>query len=232
MPMAVYHKFPNNSHSKKKNMKKEYIIYIVVIAVLLLIYKSCHYSASSGSKMINLDVRVTTEPCSIHDPKIQQYSEQFVNLFTVLPGPYELIWEPKEDYPKSCSVKLKIRLRRNNTSVKLYSDSWSPDVLEKKIQYIDHYYEFETFNSEGETWTGNYEKNRLFLRPKLDLDKDVKHDFFYFLMSAPGTEFDLIIDCFDRFKIDGDIDDVIEYNKGLYIHIIPPVLDYDSDLLK
>ena len=213
-------------------MKKEYIIYLVVIVVLFLIYKSCHYSAPSGSKMINLDVRVTTEPCSIHDPKIQQYSEQFVNLFTVLPGPYELIWEPKEDNPKSYSMKLKIRLRRNNTSVKLHSDSWSPEVLEEEIQYIDHYYEFETFNSEGETWTSNYEENRLFLRPKLGLDKDVKHDFFYFLMSAPGTEFDLIIDCSDRFGKGGDIDDVIEYNKGLYIHINPPVLDRNSDLIK
>ena len=211
-------------------MKKEYIIYLVVIAVLFLIYKSCHHSASSGSKMINLDVRVITEPCISDNPKIKQYSEQFANLFSVLPGPYELIWEPSK-YTDMSSVKLKIRLRRNNTSVKLYSDSWSPEVREKEILGIDHIYDFEMFNSEGKTYVDNLKENRLFIR-LLHLNIDTRHDFYNFLMSAPGTEFDLIIDCSDRYKIDRDIDDVIEYNKGLYIHIKSIEPDRDSDLLK
>ena len=46
-------------------------------------------------------------------------------------------------------------------------------------------------------------------------NKDAILDFYHFLTSEPGTEFDLILDCgIQQCKA---IEDMIEFNKGLYI---------------
>lgn len=223
-------------------MKKKYLIALAVVVVFLL-FKGCG-NGSSGSKMLDLEVRIIPDTdenrFSSNRPEEKLFFENFANLFTVLPGPYEFTWEElkKRDTAvgyEQCSTKLKIRLRRTNLVIKPNPNSEFLRDDERRMETIIDSYRFDSFDSEGNT-LGKFigsgsgdEYIHLWLRPVLHTvwgadgkggyqkNEDGMRDFYHFLMSEPGTEFDLVLDC--EIQPCRYIDDIIEFNKGLNIYI-------------
>ncbi len=221
-------------------MKKKYLIALAVVVVFLL-FKGCG-NGSSGSKMLDLEVRIipdTDENRFSNRPEEKLFFEKFANLFTVLPGPYEFTWEElkKRDTAvgyEQCSTKLKIRLRRTNLVIKPNPNSEFLTDDESRMKTIIDSYDFALFDSEGNTWltkVSDFDDENILLRihPVLDTvwgadgkgspqkNEDGMRDFYHFLMSEPGTEFDLVLDCLTHpCRL---IDDIIEFNKGLNIYI-------------
>ena len=209
-----------------------------------LVFTSCG-SGSSGTTMLDLDVRIMPnkeaqqwlERCK---PDEKQYFEDFSNLFTVLPGPYEFTWEELKNQDSAagyeqCATKLKIRLRLNKTLKPGIDNGYADGRLmseERMMEAVLRSYHFEMFNAEGKTRSEVYkeddnENSMLFLSPDLEnvwgangkisskKNTDGILDFYHFLTSEPGTEFDLILDC--QIQQCKGIEDIIAYNKGLYI---------------
>lgn len=218
--------------------------------VTALLFSNCS-NGSSGSKMLDLDVRIipskgTQEWLDRSKPEEKQRFEDLTNLFTVLPGPYEFTWEELKNQDGSagaeqCSTKLKIKLRLNKTLKPLIHISWhdgEPFTDEEMIDVIKRLYKFEMFNSEGKTYmelVDEHDDNRmLLLRAELENiwgvdgkigykeNKDGLLDFYHFLTSKPGTEFDLIIDC--SIQQCKEIENMMEYTKGLYIELTDEAL--------
>jgi len=232
-------------------MKK--FIFCVFAFVTALLVSSCG-NGSSGSTMLDLDVRIVPHPLAKErlekvKPEERQKFEDFSNLFTVLPGPYEFTWEELKNQDgatgyEQCSTKLKIKLRLNKTLKPLIHSGWhdgEPYTDEEMVEAILGLYEFAMFNAEGKTSRDLSAENaaddyyRLFLDPSLKYkrgvngkinstdNKDSILDFYHFLIDKPGTEFDLMLDC----NLMGckDIKDIIAYNKGLFIMPTDRVLD-------
>lgn len=222
-------------------MKKKLFNVFVFATVLLL--SSCS-NGSSGTAMLDLDIRIkpserVQELLDHGSPKDKQLFEDFSNLFTVLPGPYEFTWEELKNQDGSigreqCATKLKIRLRLNKTLKP--GMKWTAKKMmseEDMIKAISNSYSFDMFNSEGKTFSELYDENSnddhvmlMTLDPDLEtLSGEYGHkkntdgllDFYHFLTSKPGTEFDLILDC--GIQLCKDIEDMIAYNKGMYIII-------------
>jgi hypothetical protein len=208
--------------------------------VAALLFTNCS-SGSSGSKMLDLDVRIIPLPDEdrfLNHPKEKQFYENYSNLFIVLPGPYEFTWEELKNQDgavgyEQCSTKLKVRLRRSNLVIKSNNSSEYLDD-EMRIERIIDSYSFKMFNSEGKTTLdldpGSSDGSiLLYLKPELvnlwgsdgkigfKKNEDGIRDFYHFLMSEPGTEYDLILDC--GIHSCKKIEDIIEFNKGLNIYI-------------
>lgn len=226
-------------------MKKKYLIALAVVAVLFFIFKGCG-NGSSGSAMLDLDIRilpssVTTETLDHASGyrnynECKQYAEDFLDIFTVLPGPYEFTWEELKNTDgalgfEQCSTKLKIKLRLNKTLKINFGNE------EKNIDKIKFIYTFEMFNSEGKTKGQLFDENdmdhaTMLMDPDLlyihgvdgkhgsKMNTDGLRDFYHFLTDKPGTELDLIVDC--GVHPCRKIEDMMEYNKGLYINVIVP----------
>jgi len=222
-------------------MKK--ILFSVFALVTALLVSSCG-SGSSGTAMLDLDVRIMPNKDAQQwlersKPEAKQYFEEFSNLFTVLPGPYEFTWEELKNQDgasgyEQCATKLKIRLRLNKT-LKPGIDNGYADGRqmseERMMEAVLGSYHFEMFNAEGKTQSEVYqeddENSKLFLSPGLanvwgangkigsKKNTDGILDFYHFLTSEPGTEFDLILDC--QIQQCKEIEEIIAYNKGLYI---------------
>ena len=221
-------------------MKKS-VNYVFAIAFALL-FVNCG-SGSSGTAMLDLDVRIipyerTTESLEREGtPEKRQYVDDFLNLFTVLPGPYEFTWEELKNQDsgvgnESCSTKLKMKLRLNKT-LKLHGidEEKAMEEIRRAYQYL------EMFNSEGKTFLNLMDENdsehaMLLLRPSLydiwGVDGKLGRkdntgglrDFYHFMTSKPGTEFDLVVDC--GIQHCKEIKDQLEYTKGLYIKVNVP----------
>lgn len=214
-----------------------------------LLFTSCG-NGSSGSTMLDLDVRIVPHPfvkerlekaIPEERQKDEQKIEDFSNLFTVLPGPYEFTWEELKNEDgatgyEMCATKLKVKLRLNKTLKPLIHSGWhdgQPYTDEEMVEAILGFYEFAMFNAEGKTDRDLSAENadgdyyRLFLKPSLRFkrgvngkigstdNKDDILDFYHFLTDKPGTEFDLMLDC--GHMLCKDIKDIIAYNKGLFI---------------
>ena len=208
--------------------------------VTTLLFTNCS-NGSSGSKMLDLEVRIIPLP---DEDRFQNQSEEklffenYSNLFTVLSGPYEFIWDELKNQDgavgyEQCSTKLKVRLRRSNLVIKSNNSSEYLDD-EMRMERIIDSYSFEMFNSEGKTTLdldpGSSDGSiLLYLRPELKnlwgsdgkigfkKNEDGIRDFYNFLMSEPGTEYDLILDC--GIHPCKRLEDIIEYDKGLNIYI-------------
>ena len=221
-------------------MKKVIIYLFSVIAAFLFINCS---NGSSGTAMLNLDVRIMPDETTkehLENEVLFNTSrwkwekkcyDDFSTLFTVLPGPYEFTWQELKNLDgaaghEQCATKLKIRLRLNKTFKPVFNSryGYTEEALLKALG-LGSIYSFEAFNAEGKT-SGEDSKNiLLYLQPDLgystkddasDLIQDNEdgiRDFYHFLTSKPGTEFDLIIDC--GVHPCKDIEDIIEYNKGI-----------------
>jgi hypothetical protein len=231
-------------------MKK--IIFSVFAFVTALLVSSCG-NGSSGSTMLDLDVRIMPNKDAQQwldrtEPKNKQNFEDVSNLFTVLPGPYEFTWEELKNQDGSagyeqCATKLKIKLRLNRTLKPLIHSGWHDGELytdEEMIDVIKRLYQFEMFNSEGKTYSELYdaheddEHRMLLFDAELGTiwgidgkigykeNKDGLLDFYHFLTSKPGTEFDLIIDC--HIQLCKEIENMMEYTKGLYIELTDEAL--------
>ena len=219
-------------------MRKFCFSMFAVVAALL--FTNCS-SGSSGSKMLDLDVRIIPLPDEdrfLNHPEEKQFYENYSNLFIVLPGPYEFTWEELKNQDgavgyEQCSTKLKVRLRRSNLVIKSNNSSEYLDD-EMRIERIIDSYSFKMFNSEGKTTLdldpGSSDGSiLLYLKPELvnlwgsdgkigfKKNEDGIRDFYHFLMSEPGTEYDLILDC--GIHSCKKIEDIIEFNKGLNIYI-------------
>ena len=237
-------------------MKKS-VCYVFAIAVAFL-FASCG-NGSSGTAMLDLDVRIVPAKNTVDvkewldgsNPEEKQIFEDFSNLFTVLPGPYEFTWEELKNQDgrvgyEQCATKLKIRLRLNKTLkpgniLNRYGHAKGREYIEEEmLKSVLSAYVFEMFNSEGKISMevgkeNDHEHYLLFLRPDLSNvwgadgrisfkeNTDGIRDFYQFLTSAPGTEFDLILDC--GIQLCKDIEDIIDYNKGLYIMPTSRILD-------
>ena len=224
-------------------MMRKCIDSVLTIAAALF-FTNCG-NGSSGTAMLDLDVRVMPDSYIMErsNPEEKQKIEDFSNLFTVLPGPYEFTWEELKNQDgetgrEQCSTKLKIKLRLNKTLKPFIKSHFSfeegePYTDEEMIDIIKRLYKFEMFNSEGKTYMELADENDdhrgLLLEAWLDTiwgidgklghkeNKDGILDFYHFLTSKPGTEFDLIIDC--TTQLCKDIENKMEYTKGLYIII-------------
>ena len=98
-------------------MKKFFNLLKVMISVLVL--ASCG-NGSSGTQMLNLgDVRIVLdEEKDSPNKAFVACEELLMNLFTVLPGPYEFTWTELENEDGSmgyeqCRTQLKIKLKLN-----------------------------------------------------------------------------------------------------------------------
>lgn len=218
-------------------MKKIFMSVLTIAAALF--FTNCS-NGSSGTAMLDLDVRIcpNKDAQSWYDrskAEEKQMYDDFCNLFTVLPGPYEFTWEELKNQDgatgyEQCATKLKIRLRLNKT-LKAGIDNGYADGRqmneERMIEAISRAYDFQMVNSEGKSSMEDGEHITLFFKPDLNTkwgadgkigateNKDAILDFYHFLTSEPGTEFDLILDCgIQQCKA---IEDMIEFNKGLYI---------------
>ena len=230
-------------------MKK--LLFCVFVFVTVLLVSSCS-NGSSGTTMLDIDVRIVPHPgvkerLEKASPEKKQIFEDFSNLFTVLPGPYEFTWEELKNEDGSigyeqCATKLKIRLRLNKTLKRIIQPHGGGVYYtfkdDKLLEKILSFYEFAMFNSEGKTdrelSDENDDHTELFLRPELKNiwgadgkigfkeNKDGILDFYHFLTSKPGTEFDLILDC--GIHLCKEIEDMIAYNKGLYIMLDDAVI--------
>ena len=226
-------------------MKKVIIYLFTVISAFLFINCS---NGSSGTAMLNLDVRII--PSEDVKEKLEEKMnpdswkkrhdnfEDFSNLFTVLPGPYEFVWEELKNVDgqagnEMCHAKLKIRLRLNKT---LKSETYYGYKMTEKymMDRVVEAYRFAMFNPDGKTEFNLLDENdehyRLFFNPQLlyvtgvdgkiasKKNTDGILDFYHFVTSKPGTEFDLILDC--GCALCKDIEEMIEYNKGMYIMLM------------
>ena len=222
-------------------MKKKYLIALAVVAVLFFLFKGCG-NGSSGSKMLDLEVRVVPLPDEDrfqNHPEEKHFFENYSNLFTVLPGPYEFTWEELKNQDSAlgfeqCSTKLKVRLRRSNLKITPNSNSEYLKDDESRMKRILDSYNFKMFNSEGKTTldldTGSSDCSIfLYLKPELvnlwgsdgkigfKKNEDGIRDFYHFLTSEPGTEYDLILD--RGIHSCRKLEDILEFNKGLNIYI-------------
>ena len=223
-------------------MKK--FICCVFAFVTALLVSSCG-NGSSGSTMLDLDVRIVPHPLAKErlekvKPEERQKFEDFSNLFTVLPGPYEFTWEELKNQDgaagyEMCSTKLKIKLRLNKTlKPGIANGNFSGRLMteEEMMKAVIDSYEFGMFNSEGKTFKelsdeNDNEHSMLLFTPGLRYlygvngklgstdNKDGILDFYHFLTNKPGTEFDLVLDC--GAQLCKDIENMLEYNKGLCI---------------
>ena len=212
-------------------MKK--ILFSVFAFLVILLLSSCS-NGSSGTAMLDLDIRIMPdkEDTRMNDPRHRQEVETLCNLFTVLPGPYEFTWDELKNVDgttgrEQCSTKLKIKLRLNKT---LKSMSWGnkPLTEEKMLETVGKSYDFEAFNAEGKISNEvDIEFYTLFLQPELEkvwgADGKISYkenidgirDFYQFLTSKPGTEYTLILDC--GIHLCKDIEDAMAYTKGIFI---------------
>ena len=229
-------------------MKK--ILFSVFAFVAVLLLSSCG-NGSSGTTMLDLDVRIMPdkEDTRMNDPDHRQEVETLCNLFTVLPGPYEFIWEELKNQDgrtgyEQCATKLKIKLRLNKTLKPGLDYHYADKRMmneEAMIKAISDSYAFHMFNSEGKTFRELSDENSdqlgLIIDPELNnlwgadgkigykKNTDGLLDFYHFLTSKPGTEYTLTLDC--QIHLCKEIEDIIAYNKGLYIEIIPAAMSYD-----
>ena len=217
-------------------MKKFFNLLKVMISVLVL--ASCG-NGSSGTQMLNLgDVRIVlAEEEKFPDKAFDACEELLMNLFTVLPGPYEFTWTELENQDsgvgyEQCRTQLKIKLKLNkslNSACEYYSGKplSEQDIL--KALEDERWFSFEMLSAEGKTLHDDSDNIMLFLKPDLfslwGADGKISHkdntdgvlDFYHFLISEPGTEHELVLDC--GICSCKDIEDVIEFNKGMKVVI-------------
>lgn len=213
-------------------MKKINLSLLAIIALLSL--SSC--GNSDGSKMIDLEIRprLTDNQLQYDEEFFHGYareikSEEYMDLFTVLPGPYEISW--KYIYANTALIRIKLRLHLNKT---LKPGKLNQGFLDDKFfdQDVWGMYRFIPFNEEGKCKSDykSSEQGRKYCpldrmevgrRWILDEDEysivndhDILLDFYHFLTSEPGTEYDLVL---ERELIDPNINKLIEHTKGFYI---------------
>ena len=91
----------------------------------------------------------------------------------------------------------------------------------------ERWFSFEMLSAEGKTVHDDSDNIMLFLQPDLFLlwgaDGKIGHntdgvlDFYHFLISDPGTEHELVLDC--GVFLCKEIENVIEFNKGMKVVI-------------
>jgi len=160
--------------------------------------------------------------------------ESFDNLFTVLPGPYEFKWSEVQDIDNGAGnevseTELKLRLRLNKT-IKV-DPEYANKTDEKEIsKELSQYFHFYMLDADGKTSIQYVEEGDalgavVFLNPKILWQNNGKIasientdgmlDFYHFLTSKPGTEFDLVISC--GVQRSENMEKVLELNKGMKI---------------
>lgn len=216
-------------------MKK--VINLLKVMISVLVLASCS-NGSSGTQMLNLgDVRIVCDDEGDNSNKdFVACKELLMDLFTVLPGPYEFTWtELKQDgfvgY-EQCRTQLKIKLKLNkslNSACEYYSGKpLSEQVIMKALEKPSlQWFSFEMLNAEGKTM--HDDNSMLFLKPDLFTlwgadgkisfkdNTDGVLDFYHFLISDPGTEYELVLDC--GIYLCKEIENVIEFNKGMKVVI-------------
>lgn len=215
-------------------MKKFFNLLKVMISVLVL--ASCG-NGSSGTQMLNLgDVRIVLdEEKDSPNKAFVACEELLMNLFTVLPGPYEFTWTELENEDGSmgyeqCRTQLKIKLKLNkslNSACEYYSGKPLSEQDIMKALENERWFSFEMLSAEGKTVHDDSDNIMLFLQPDLFLlwgaDGKIGHntdgvlDFYHFLISDPGTEHELVLDC--GVFLCKEIENVIEFNKGMKVVI-------------
>lgn len=216
---------------------KKVIVLLVLASVMLL--SGC--SVSPKSQMIDLEFRHRLTEDQIqsdakkHLPPSDIKYEELLNVFSVVPGKCELSFIPINK--KVYGLELKVRVRLNKT-IKPGRDY----VVDHK--YFDSRYNslfsFFPFNAEGKTIDDYYDEPEQPLSAFVaaaptpgDFRETYNHeralDFYYFLTSAPGTEFDLILSC-NTIGRPNELKKRIENTKGIYITYRGPANRVDIDL--
>lgn len=209
-------------------MKKVLFLGVVIITILSL--TNC--GNSSESKMIDLEIRPRLTKKQIKDDaryEAKQYkynyeikNEEYIDVFTVLPGPYEITWNGNDN---SATIKIKLRLNKTLKPGKL-NECIPSEENEYFEMHMDAQYEFIPFNEEGKTIRElGFESNNKPFDPFRvgesfnGYNKDNLLDFYYFLTGKPGTELDLTMMCHNLYR-KKEFKESIEHTKGMYIEYI------------
>lgn len=195
-------------------MKK--IFFSFTYVVILFLFLSCS-KGSSGTAMLNLgEIRVVPDPDALESRDGRPFAENLATVFTVLPGPYEFVWEEiKDDHGalgyEQCVPKLKLKLRLNKKlqyTTKI-TDRETSDFLSGKVVVPGSFkslYTFHFLDAEGkENFSDGIYREMLDTHDLANIwsadenriidNTDGLLDFYRFLTGESGNEFELVVPC-------------------------------------